>query len=105
MRWEAPYRSLPTTSTWGSCGPASRVKLAKPWLQSCVSVSDGTPGYPGVRIRCLYPGRVALPLRAFILYLVSAEKCVFGADLLAKLARVTVLADPESKSRICCWSF
>lgn len=102
MQWEALYLSSPTTSTWGSCGPASRVKLARPWSQSCVSVSDG---YTGVRIRCLYPERAALPLRAFILYFVSAEKCVFGADLLAKLARVTVLADPESKSRICCSLF
>lgn len=91
MQWEALYLSLPTTSTWGSCGPASRVKLAKPWSQSCVSVSDGTPGYPGVRIRCLCPGRVALPLRAFTLYLVPDENGIFdGADLLAKLAQIAL---------------
>lgn len=53
---------------------------------------SGIPGYPEVRIRCLYPERAALPSRAFTSCLVSAENRVFGADLLAKLARVTVLA-------------
>lgn len=92
-RLESPGCSgkLRTSRCWGSCGPASRVKLAWPWSQSCVSVSDGTPGYPEVRIRCLYPGRVALPLRALTLYLGSAEYGIFdGADLLAKLAQIAL---------------
>lgn len=54
-------------------------------------MSDGTPGYPEVRIRCLYPGRVALPLKALTLYLGSAEYGIFdGADLLAKLAQIAL---------------